>query len=87
MTFDVDISNLGLRHDNYTVSVTVQDPEWDINHPSTVSNILSNSLKVLQYDSLKPKLAASVHQFNISVTSEGDVSRSSSVFVNIDVSQ
>ena len=87
-TFDVDITNVGLRSDNYTVSVTVQDPEWDITHPSTVSNILSNSTESFTVSfTPSPNVTASVHQFNISVTSEGDVSRSSSVFVNIDVSQ
>ena len=87
-SFDIDIANVGLRTDNYTVSVTVQDPEWDINHPSVVSNVLSNTTESFAV-SFTPSsnVTASVHQFNISVTSEGDTSRSNSVFVNIDVSQ
>ena len=67
--------------------MTVQDPEWNIAHPSTVSNILSNSTRKFSVSFTPSSNVTAVHQFNVSVTSEGDASRSSSVFVNIDVSQ
>ena len=87
-SFDVSVTNVGLRTDNYTVSVTVMDPEWVITHPSLVSNVLSNTTQDFTV-SFTPSLnvTASVHQFNVTVTSEGDTTRSDSVFVNIDVSQ
>ena len=87
-TFDIDVTNMGLRTDNYTVSVTVLNPEWDITFPSTISNVVTNTTESFTVTFVPgPNVTASIHQFTVTATSEGNSSRFDSVFVNIEVVQ
>ena len=87
-TFDIDVTNMGLRTDNYTVSVTVLNPEWEITFPSTISNVVTNTTESFAVTFVPgPNVTASVHQFTVTATSEGNSSRFDSVFVNIEVVQ
>ena len=87
-TFDIDVTNVGLRTDNYTVSVTVLNPEWEITFPSTISNVVTNTTESFAVTFVPgPNVTASVHQFTVTATSEGNSSRFDSVFVNIEVVQ
>ena len=71
-TFDIDVTNVGLRTDNYTVSVTVLNPEWEINFPSTISNVVTNTTESFAVTFVPgPNVTASVHQFTVTATSEG----------------
>ena len=86
--FDIDITNMGLRTDNYTISVAVLDPLWEITFPSTVSNVLTNTTESFTVDFVpNSSVTAATHQFTVTVTSEGNSSRFDSVNVNIVVAQ
>jgi len=87
-TFDINITNMGLQTDNYTVSVTVMNPEWDISYPLQVTGVESNT--TVQFSvSFVPgsNVTAAVHDFTITVASEGNSSRMDSVVVDISVNQ
>jgi len=87
-TFNVNVINMGLQTDNYTISVTVMNPEWDISHPNKVSNVASNTS--VQFSvSFVPAInvTSTVHDFTIIATSEGNTSRTDSVSVDISVNQ
>ena len=86
--FDIEITNMGLRTDNYTVSVSVMHPDWEITFPSEVSNVATNTTESFTV-SFVPKfnITAAVHQFTVTATSEGNSTRFDSVFVNIEVLQ
>ncbi len=87
-SFDVDIINMGLRTDNYTLSVTVMSPDWTISHPLQVSNLSSNISTTFSVNFIPGlNVTSAVHQFTITAVSQGNTSRSDSVYVNIEVSQ
>ena len=86
--FDIDITNMGLRTDNYTISVAVLDPLWEITFPSIVSNVLTNTTESFTVNFVpNSSVTAATHQFTVTVTSEGNSSRFDSVNVNIVVAQ
>ena len=87
-TFNVNVTNMGLQTDNYTISVTVMNPEWDISHPNEVSDVVSNT--TVQFSvSFVPavNVTSTIHDFTIFATSEGNTSRIDSVSVDIQVNQ
>ena len=87
-TFDINITNMGLQTDNYTISVTVMNPEWDISYPSEVSNVETNTTVQLSVSFVPgSNVTAAVHDFTITVASEGNNSRTDSVEVDISVNQ
>ena len=87
-TFDIDIINMGLRTDNYTISVEVMNPYWEITYPSEISDLSSNVTTSFSVSFTPgPNVTSSVHQFTITAISQGNASRSDSVYVNIEVSQ
>ena len=87
-TFEIDIINMGLRTDNYTVSVAVITSDWNISYPLQVSNLSSNISTAFSVSFTPgPNVTSAVHQFTITAVSQGNTSRSDSVFVNIEVSQ
>jgi uncharacterized membrane protein len=87
-TFEINIINMGLRTDNYTLLVTIMNPDWVISHPLQISNLTSNISTVFSV-SFTPgsNVTSAVHQFTITAVSQGNSSRSDSVYVNIEVSQ
>ena len=87
-TFDINITNMGLQTDNYTISVTVMNPEWDIIHPSSVTAVESNTTVQFSVGFVPgPNVTAAVHDFMITAISEGNSSRTDSVEVDISVNQ
>ena len=87
-TFDINITNMGLQTDNYTISVTVMNPEWDISYPLQVTGVESNTTVQFSVSFIPgTNVTAAVHDFTITVASEGNSSRTDSVVVDISVNQ
>ena len=86
--FIFEIKNVGLQSDNYTVDVSVMNPKWVITYPSEVNEIGGNSTKNFTVSFVPgSNVTAAEHLFTISVTSEGNSSRTDSEIVSIMINQ
>ena len=87
-SFIFDLTNVGLQEDNYTISVSVMNPEWTITHPSVINGLASNTTVNFTVNFVpEANVTAAEHLFTITVTSEGNISRKDSEIVNIQVNQ
>ena len=86
--FDLNVTNMGLQTDNYTVKVDVMNPQWEILFPAILENVESNTTTDFQVNfTPKNNVTAAEHFFTITINSEGNTSRFDSVIVGITVNQ
>ncbi|SVB78015.1 uncharacterized protein METZ01_LOCUS230869, partial [marine metagenome] len=86
--FDLNVTNMGLQTDNYTITVEVMNPQWEIVFPSVIGNVVTNTTADFQV-SFTPKnnVTAAEHLFTLTATSEGNTSRYDAVVVGITLNQ